>query len=169
MRLLFCAVLCVCVASLSPSAEAKPEPKTFKVFVKSGTHGQDVASNLRARIGSSSKYSLVSEETSELKIFVDCIPLQSTTGIERGFACYEAIMYMPLALVDVRMNTFLGSSAAAGGRNDTEYIGRVLFEDFVALTTEDDLNAALNNAVLGIMKVSQQMTPCPPASVPTKK
>ena len=158
MRLFLFAVLC---CSLVPSAEAKPQARVFKVFVKSGSNAEYVVSNLRSRIGSSSKYSLVSEDTSDLQIFVACIHLRSHGGIETGLACYETVTYMPFASLGVRTNTYLGSTAASGPLDGTAYLGGVMFEGFVDLATEDNLNEFNAAQAIAVATVSKQVVPCP--------
>jgi hypothetical protein len=129
-------VVVVLLAASAIFAQSKP----VKVLVEGGNEqavSREVAEKLAAKIGSTSRYALVTNETSvEVLVDVYCLPIM-VEGQQAGVACSTTILYWPLSDV--------GLEASCVGMMSTHYseseVAESLFDSFVRHTSDEKLSA----------------------------
>jgi hypothetical protein len=133
-------------------------------YVKVGSptsEAAEVLSNLRSKIGSSSKYELTDDSLkANLDVYVACSVLK-VGGTPTGTACYETIQYFPLVDRNIPFPVYLGSTSAGGG--NAEYIAQVLFTLLVDTTTEESITKVMKYEFEYIRQVAlaMQLMNCP--------
>lgn len=135
---------------------------TWHVKVSSATsEAPEVVSNLRTKIGGSSKYELTDDDAkANLDVYVACSVLK-IGGNPTGTACYETIQYFPLVDRKIFLKVYLGSTSAGGA--NAEYIAQVLFTLLIDTTTEDSIKIVMKYELEDIRQaaLAMQLVACP--------
>jgi hypothetical protein len=128
-------LLAVAILIAVPANYAQTKP--IKVSVLSGTDDpadKEVADKIAAKIGSTSRYALVSNGApmTALLIEVSCL---TNTSQKMGSTCDTEILYWPMA--DVALSVDCPGSMVTGLSESD--IAQALFESFVRATTDEKL------------------------------
>jgi hypothetical protein len=120
------------------------QSQPVKVTVMAGNGAQEsheLADKLAGRIGSSSRYALVTADSADILILVDC--LSNTVG-ERaaGVTCNTSLSYWPVS--GVSLYAGLPQTLATG---DESRVADDLFNAFVRQSSDDKLAEAAKNFI----------------------
>lgn len=131
------AVAILALASAS-AAVAQSQPIRVKVTPEPSEASQHIADR-SGQLGSSSRYALVTESSSEdILLGVDCLSNMTLSGQQIGVACDMTITYWPVP--GVGLNTDLTGALAVGSELEA---AQNLFDSFVEETSDEKLNQAV--------------------------
>jgi hypothetical protein len=116
------------------------QSKSIKVFVEAGNSqaaSKEVADKVAPKVGSTSRYALVSGEDGSIQILVEvfCLP-NIIGGRQSGVTCDTTIEYWPVEDVPLTMNC-RGSMSVNYSESE---VAQDLFDSFVLSTTDDRLS-----------------------------
>jgi hypothetical protein len=125
------------IASLIGSAVfAQSSPIRVKLVVSDNPESREVADALAGKIGSTSRYALVTTNDDVL-INVGCQPIQRTDGRPIGTACTTTFNYW--AVQTIAIPWFIGSTLTTGPASET---AAVMFNQFVQDSSDENLKKA---------------------------
>ncbi len=126
---------------IGSAAFAQTTPIRVKVGAGSDDpSSQGVIEKLSARIGSTTRYALVTKSFAELLVSVDCLP-NVVSNRKIGITCHLDLLYWPVLGVPLAWN-LTGAMSAAGSDSD---VADDLFNDFVQSTSDEQLREAHDN------------------------
>ena len=129
------AVLALAFAS---AVMAQNQPVKIRVISEPNAPSSEMADRLKGRIGSSSRYALVTVAGSEsINLYVQCLSNTTESGRNLGIVCHAEITYWPVS--DVTLSTDLTGSMATG---EETYVAQSLYDSFVQQTSDEKLNLA---------------------------
>jgi hypothetical protein len=132
------------IAAILIAYPAVTQGQSVKVTVMAGNSGREsheIADKLAGKIGSSSRYALVTADSADILILVDC--LSNTVG-ERaaGVTCNTSLSYWPVS--GVSLYAGLPQTLATG---DESRVADDLFNAFVRQSSDDKLAEAAKNFI----------------------
>jgi hypothetical protein len=128
------AIACLFLAQ----AATAQTPKKVSVAVEDDPASQLVGSQLKAKIGSTSRYTIVTDASFEILLSVSCLPSKTTGGYELGVFCSSSVMMYPFPSGLSELLT--GNRIACDSTG--QYCAEGLFENFVEGTQDEKLKQA---------------------------
>jgi hypothetical protein len=138
-------LLIVIVFLIGSAAFAQSSPIRVRVLAGGdNTVSREVADNLAGKIGSTSRYALVTTDDFAISVTVGCLTVQ-TNGYTIGVACTTDITYWPVQGVALSWNP--GSYLALGPKPE---VADLVFNDFVRETSDENLKKNRDSFKMGL-------------------